>query len=159
MNGEVVIVDEATGRLRVKSRWEDGIHQAVEAKERVLQDKGVAGEGVVGNETVEVKPQNYTIASVTFQVFFKYYKKLAGMSGTAVSEQQEFYENYNLTVVKIPTHRPRIRIDRPNIVYLSEDAKMQALIMELMNCQGVRPVLIGTNSIQESEHILEKLKM
>ncbi|CAD7704468.1 unnamed protein product [Ostreobium quekettii] len=139
MNGEVVIVDEATGRLRVKSRWEDGIHQAVEAKERVLQDKGVAGEGVVGNETVEVKPQNYTIASVTFQVFFKYYKKLAGMSGTAVSEQQEFYENYNLTVVKIPTHRPRIRIDRPNIVYLSEDAKMQALIMELMNCQGARP--------------------
>lgn len=138
-DGKVIIVDEFTGRLKDGSRWSDGLHQAVEAKEQV-----------------KVKSENQTLASITFQNYFKLYKKLAGMTGTADTEAEEFGKIYNLDVIVIPTNVPMIRIDQADVIYASKNAKYKAvanLIKDLH--QKGQPALVGTITIDSSE-ILSK---
>lgn len=136
-DGEIVIVDEHTGRLMTGRRWSDGLHQAVEAKEHVL-----------------VKSENQTLASVTFQNYFRMYHKLSGMTGTADTEAFEFQQIYNLETVVIPPHRPTIRIDNLDKVYLSVDAKFQAVLLDIKDCHKKgQPVLVGTTSIEVSEQL------
>ncbi|HYR06109.1 MAG TPA: preprotein translocase subunit SecA, partial [Gallionella sp.] len=145
-NGEVVIVDEFTGRLMAGRRWSDGLHQAVEAKE------GVA-----------IQKENQTLASITFQNYFRMYHKLAGMTGTADTEAYEFQQIYGLETVIIPPHRPTIRKDQMDKVYLTAKEKYQAVIGDIKDCYGRgQPVLVGTTSIENSEllsHLLEKEKL
>ena len=116
-NGEVIIVDEFTGRTMPGRRWSDGLHQAVEAK-----------------EGVKVRAENQTVASITFQNFFRLYKKLSGMTGTADTEASEFMQIYSLEVVVIPTHRPMIRKDIPDFVYLTQNDKFKAIIEDIEDC-------------------------
>ncbi len=139
-DGKVVIVDEFTGRMMPGRRWSDGLHQAVEAK-----------------EGVKIERENQTLATITFQNYFRMYKKLAGMTGTADTEAAEFGQIYKLDVVVIPTNRPMIRDDRPDLVYRSGDEKWKAVVEEIRECheQG-QPVLVGTVSIEKSE-MLSKL--
>jgi preprotein translocase subunit SecA len=136
-SGEVVIVDEFTGRLMIGRQWSDGLHQAVEAKERV-----------------KIKEENQTLATITLQNFFKLYKKLAGMTGTAMTEATEFYKVYGLDVVAIPTNRPLVRHNHPDVIFRYEREKMQAILDEIkeVNASG-RPVLVGTTSIEKSEEL------
>ncbi|OGS99481.1 MAG: preprotein translocase subunit SecA [Gallionellales bacterium RIFCSPLOWO2_12_FULL_59_22] len=145
-DGEVVIVDEFTGRLMAGRRWSDGLHQAVEAKE------GVA-----------IQKENQTLASITFQNYFRMYHKLAGMTGTADTEAYEFQQIYSLETVIIPPHRPTIRKDMMDKVYLTAKEKYQAVIGDIKDCYGRgQPVLVGTTSIENSELIsalLEKEKL
>jgi preprotein translocase subunit SecA len=139
--GEVIIVDEFTGRLMTGRRWSDGLHQAVESK-----------------EGVSVQNENQTLASITFQNYFRMYGKLAGMTGTADTEAYEFQEIYGLEVVVIPTHRPMVRIDRLDQVYRTAKEKYQAVINDIRSCQERgQPVLVGTTSIENSELIAEML--
>ena len=134
-NGEVIIVDEFTGRLMVGRRWSDGLHQAVEAKERV-----------------QIQNENQTLASITFQNYFRMYGKLAGMTGTADTEAYEFQEIYGLETVVVPTHKPMIRIDRQDQVYRTAKEKYQAVINDMRDCyKRGQPVLVGTTSIENSE--------
>jgi preprotein translocase subunit SecA len=134
-NGEVVIVDEFTGRLMSGRRWSEGLHQAVEAKE------GVA-----------IQKENQTLASITFQNYFRMYEKLAGMTGTADTEAYEFQQIYGLETVIIPTHRPMIRIDRMDQVFRTMDEKHQAIIADIKDChERGQPVLVGTTSIENNE--------
>ncbi len=134
-NGEVVIVDEFTGRMMVGRRWSDGLHQAVEAKE------GVA-----------IQAENQTLASITFQNFFRMYKKLAGMTGTADTEAYEFQEIYTLETVVIPTHMNMIRDDRQDQVFRTAREKYNAILADIRDCyERVQPVLVGTTSIENSE--------
>jgi preprotein translocase subunit SecA len=141
-DGEVVIVDEFTGRTMPGRRWSDGLHQAVEAK-----------------EGVRVKEENQTVASITFQNFFRLYDKLAGMTGTADTEAYEFQQIYGLEVVVIPTHKDMIRADAPDLVYLSEEDKFQAILDDIADCHERRqPVLVGTTSIETSEFLSGLLK-
>jgi preprotein translocase subunit SecA len=141
-NGEVVIVDEFTGRLMPGRRWSDGLHQAIEAK-----------------EGVEVKNENQTLATITFQNFFKMYKKLAGMTGTADTEAVEFKKIYNLDVSVIPTNKPISRIDREDLVYKTERAKFNAIIEDVKGRhENGQPILIGTASIEKSELLSSALK-
>ena len=134
-NGEVIIVDEFTGRLMVGRRWSDGLHQAVEAKERV-----------------QIQNENQTLASITFQNYFRMYGKLAGMTGTADTEAYEFQEIYGLETVVVPTHKPMIRIDRQDQVYRTAKEKYQAVINDMRDCyHRGQPVLVGTTSIENSE--------
>ncbi len=136
-NGEVLIVDEFTGRTLVGRRWSDGLHQAIEAKERV-----------------KVHEENQTVASVTFQNFFRMYSKLSGMTGTADTEAFEFQDIYGLEVVVIPTHRPMIRKDYSDFVYLSQKDKFDAIIADIKDCVArQQPVLVGTTSIETSEYL------
>jgi preprotein translocase subunit SecA len=136
-DGEVIIVDEFTGRQQPGRRWADGLHQAVEAKERV-----------------EIQQETQTLATITYQNFFRLYKKLAGMTGTALTESEEFHKIYKLEVVEIPTHRPMVRIDYPDIIYKSEDAKFRAVVDEIIElAQAGRPVLVGTVSVEKSERL------
>ncbi|MDQ3809782.1 MAG: preprotein translocase subunit SecA, partial [Chloroflexota bacterium] len=139
--GEIVIVDEFTGRLMPGRRYSEGLHQAIEAK-----------------EGVHVQRENVTLARITFQNYFRMYKKLAGMTGTAWTEREEFQKIYNLDVVAIPTHRPMIRADQADLVYKTEDAKFKAVIEEIaeLNRQG-RPVLVGTTSVEKSERLSQSL--
>ncbi len=141
-NGEVVIVDEFTGRLMEGRRWSDGLHQAVEAK-----------------EGVKIQDETQTLASITFQNLFRLYPKLAGMTGTAMTEEAEFGKIYNLEVTTIPTNKPDIRINYPDVVYKSQKQKYLAVVSEIvkMHEQG-RPVLVGTISIDKSEYLSELLK-
>lgn len=141
-DGEVIIVDEFTGRLMPGRRWSDGLHQAVEAK-----------------EGVKIASENQTLATITFQNYFRMYKKLAGMTGTAETEAEEFAKIYNLDVLVIPTNRPMIRTDYPDVIYKTEDAKFNAAITEIegLNKKG-QPVLVGTISIEKSEHLSSLLK-
>jgi preprotein translocase subunit SecA len=141
-DGEIVIVDEFTGRLMFGRRYSDGLHQAIEAK-----------------EGVEVRSEDQTLASITFQNYFKMYKKLSGMTGTAATEEREFREIYNVDVVIIPTHRPISREDMPDLVYKDKKAKFQAVVEDVIeqNEKG-RPVLVGTRSIEESEALSRFLK-
>ena len=140
--GEVIIVDEFTGRTMVGRRWSDGLHQAVEAK-----------------EGVRVREENQTVASITFQNYFRMYKKLAGMTGTADTEAYEFQQIYNLEVVVIPTHMPMIRDDAADLVYLSQEDKFNAIIEDIKDChQRGQPVLVGTTSIEASEFLSGLLK-
>ncbi len=135
--GEVIIVDEFTGRTMQGRRWSDGLHQAVEAK-----------------EGVRVREENQTVASITFQNYFRLYKKLAGMTGTADTEAPEFLQIYGLEVVVIPTHRPMIRKDMPDFVYLTQDDKFKAIIEDIRDCvEREQPVLVGTTSIETSEFL------
>ena len=141
-NGEVIIVDEFTGRTMPGRRWSDGLHQAVEAK-----------------EGVEVREENQTIASITFQNFFRMYQKLSGMTGTADTEAYEFQQIYGLEVVVIPTHRPMQRKDRPDLVYLTQKDKFDAIVEDIRDCiTRQQPVLVGTTSIETSELLSNALR-
>ncbi len=141
-DGEVVIVDEFTGRTMPGRRWSDGLHQAIEAK-----------------EGVKIQAENQTLASITFQNYFRLYKKLAGMTGTADTEAAEFHEIYRLEVVVIPTNKPMIRNDMPDHVYLSTKGKFQAVIADIRDAHGRgQPVLVGTASIETSEYLAGLLK-
>jgi preprotein translocase subunit SecA len=140
--GEVIIVDEFTGRTMQGRRWSDGLHQAVEAK-----------------EGVRVREENQTVASITFQNYFRLYKKLSGMTGTADTEAPEFLQIYGLEVVVIPTHRPMIRKDHSDFVYLTQDDKFKAIIEDIRDCvQREQPVLVGTTSIETSEFLANLLQ-
>jgi preprotein translocase subunit SecA len=141
-DGEIVIVDEFTGRQMPGRRWSEGLHQAIEAK-----------------EGVRVQRESVTMATVTFQNYFRIYEKLAGMTGTALTEQEEFYKIYGLDVVAIPTHMPMIREDSPDLVYRDEEAKFKAVIEEIAEQQEHgRPVLVGTVSVEKSEKLSTLLK-
>ena len=136
-NGEVIIVDEFTGRTMIGRRWSDGLHQAVEAK-----------------EGVRVREENQTVASITFQNYFRLYRKLAGMTGTADTEAPEFLQIYGLEVVVIPTHRPMIRKDDSDFLYLTQKDKFEAIIADIRDCSArTQPVLVGTTSIETSEYL------
>src|ERR671923_303648 len=141
-DGEVIIVDEFTGRLMPGRRWSDGLHQAVEAKERV-----------------HIREENQTLATITIQNYFRMYKKLAGMTGTADTEATEFKKIYKLDVVVIPTHRNMIRIDLPDVIYRSENEKFDAVVQEIeeRNQKG-QPILVGTTSVAKSERLSRMLK-
>jgi len=141
-DGEIVIIDEFTGRLMPGRRWSDGLHQAVEAKE------GVA-----------IRNENQTLATITLQNYFRMYSKLAGMTGTAATEADEFKKIYNLDVVTIPTHRPTIREEFPDRVYQTERAKFKAVIKEIEELyKKERPVLVGTRSVEKSERLSKMLR-
>jgi preprotein translocase subunit SecA len=141
-DGKVVIVDEFTGRLMPGRRYSDGLHQALEAKERV-----------------KVEEENQTLASVTFQNYFRMYKKLAGMTGTAATEATEFGHIYGLDVIEIPTNMPLIRLENPDVIFRTGDEKWNAVVEEItdLNKRG-RPVLVGTISIEKSEHLSTLLR-
>jgi preprotein translocase subunit SecA len=139
--GEVIIVDEFTGRTMPGRRWSDGLHQAVEAK-----------------EGVKVREENQTVASITFQNYFRLYSKLSGMTGTADTEAFEFQQIYGLEVVVIPTHKPMIRKDNSDLVFLSEQDKFQAILEDIQDCvKRGQPVLVGTTSIETSERLAKLL--
>jgi preprotein translocase subunit SecA len=141
-DGEIIIVDEFTGRQMPGRRWSEGLHQAIEAK-----------------EGLRVQRESVTLATITFQNYFRLYDKLAGMTGTAMTEAEEFAKIYNLEVVAIPTHRPMIRDDEPDLVYRNEKGKFNALIEEIVELQEAgRPVLVGTVSVEKSEKLSEMLK-
>ena len=136
-NDEVVIIDEFTGRMMPGRRYSEGLHQALEAKERVT-----------------IQPENQTLASITFQNYFRLYKKLAGMTGTASTEADEFQEIYNLGVVEIPTNKPVERVDEDDEVYRTVEEKYAAIITEIDKAHARhQPVLVGTGSIERSEHL------
>ena len=142
VDGKVVIIDEFTGRMMPGRRYSDGLHQALEAK-----------------EGVPIENENQTLASITFQNYFRMYNKLAGMTGTAETEAEEFHSTYKLEVLVVPTHRPMIRIDYPDVIYRTEQEKFDAVIEEIRELydQG-RPVLVGTISIEKSERLSKILK-
>jgi preprotein translocase subunit SecA len=141
-DGQVVIVDEFTGRLMPGRRWSDGLHQAIEAK-----------------ENVRIETENQTLATITFQNYFRMYQKLAGMTGTADTEAREFQEIYNLDVVVIPTNMPMIRVDNHDVVFKTESEKFDAVIEEIKDChERGQPVLVGTVSIEKSERVANQLK-
>lgn len=141
-NDEIIIVDEFTGRIMPGRRWSDGLHQAIEAKEGVT-----------------VQRESQTMASITFQNFFRLYNKLSGMTGTADTEAFEFQDIYGLEVVVIPTHRPTVRDDRADLVYLSQREKYQAIVADIKTINDLgQPILVGTTSIEASELIASELK-
>ena len=141
-DGEVIIVDEFTGRLMYGRRYNEGLHQAIEAK-----------------EGVKVASENKTLATITFQNFFRLYDKLSGMTGTALTEEEEFSGIYNLDVVEIPTNKPVIRIDDPDVVYKTEAGKYRAVIAQIKECHAKgQPVLVGTISIEKSELLSQMLR-
>jgi len=136
-DGEVLIVDEFTGRILSGRRYSDGLHQAIEAK-----------------EGVKVESENQTLASITLQNYFRMYKKLSGMTGTAQTESQEFYDIYKLEVISIPTHKPLTRIDEPDAVFLDTEDKFEAIIKDIKSCyERKQPVLVGTIAIETSEYL------
>src|SRR6202034_4263549 len=140
--GEVIIVDEFTGRLMPGRRWSDGLHQAIEAK-----------------ENVKIESENQTLATITFQNYFRMYKKLSGMTGTADTEAVEFQEIYRLEVTVIPTNREMIRVDHHDVVYKTEQEKFDAVIEDIRDCyERGQPVLVGTVSIEKSERVANQLK-
>ena len=142
MNGEIVIVDEFTGRLMTGRQWSDGLHQAVEAKERV-----------------RIKEENQTLATITLQNFFKLYKKLSGMTGTAMTEANEFWKVYKLDVIAIPTNRNLTRQSYADVIYRTDDEKYKAILDEIREVhQSGRPILVGTTSIEKSVLISEMLQ-
>jgi len=141
-DGEVIIVDEFTGRQQPGRRWADGLHQAVEAK-----------------EGVKVQQETQTLATITYQNYFRLYTKLAGMTGTAVTEAEEFDKIYKLQVVVVPTHKPMIRADNADLIYKTEDAKFKAVADEIQETAGTgRPVLVGTVSVEKSERLARLLE-
>ena len=142
MNGEVLIVDEFTGRILPGRRWSEGMHQAVEAK-----------------EGVQIKDENQTLATITLQNYFRLYEKLSGMTGTALTEANEFHQTYGLGVVPIPTNMPMIRVDQPDLVYQTEEAKYDALVEDIVERHAAgQPVLVGTTSVEKSERVSRQLK-
>lgn len=142
-DGEIIIVDEFTGRLMFGRRYNEGLHQAIEAK-----------------EGVKVAQESKTLATITFQNFFRLYKKLSGMTGTATTERAEFEQIYKLDVIEIPTNRPVIRVDQDDIIYKTEMGKFRAVIKNIMECHAKgQPVLVGTVTIEKSEVLSKLLKM
>jgi len=141
-DGGVIIVDEFTGRLMPGRRWSDGLHQAIEAK-----------------ENLKIADENQTLATITFQNFFRIYKKIAGMTGTALTESAEFWEIYKLGVVEVPTNNPMIRKDYPDVIYRTEKEKYNAVVAEIESLwKKGQPVLVGTRSIEKSEKIAAMLR-
>ena len=141
-DGKVILVDEFTGRLMHGRRYNEGLHQAIEAKEKV-----------------QIERENVTTATITHQNFFRLYKKLAGMTGTAKTEEAEFIKVYGLPAVVIPTHRPMVRRDHPDVIYKTQEAKYHGIVTEILQMQGQgRPTLVGTRSIEVSERLSERLK-
>jgi preprotein translocase subunit SecA len=141
-DGQVIIVDEFTGRLMPGRRYSDGLHQALEAK-----------------EGVRIENENQTLATITFQNYFRMYQKLAGMTGTADTEAEEFKKIYNLEVMVIPTHKQMIRLDNPDVIYKTVDEKYEAVVEEIKDCHDRgQPVLVGTTSIEKSERLSKMLK-
>src|SRR3712207_2755802 len=141
-NGEVVIIDEFTGRMMPGRRYSEGLHQALEAKERV-----------------KIQPENQTLASITFQNYFRLYKKLAGMTGTAATEAEEFMDIYGLDVVEIPTNLPVARTDEDDMVYRTAEEKYRAIVDLIKDCrERGQPVLVGTTSIEKSELLADRLR-
>jgi preprotein translocase subunit SecA len=141
-DNEVIIVDEFTGRLMPGRRWSDGLHQAIEAK-----------------EGVKIASENQTLATITFQNYFRMYNKLAGMTGTADTEAEEFAKIYNLDVLVIPTNQPMVRADNADVIYKTAQAKFKAVLNEIINChEKGQPVLVGTISIENSELLSSMLK-
>ena len=141
MNGEVMIVDEHTGRILSGRRYNEGVHQAIEAK-----------------EGVEVKAENQTLATVTLQNYFRLYKKLSGMTGTAETEAAEFMATYKLGVVPIPTNKPMVRIDQPDLIYKNEQIKFDMVVLDIVDRhQKGQPVLVGTTSVEKSEYLSKLL--
>lgn len=140
-DGEIVIVDEHTGRTMAGRRWSDGLHQAIEAK-----------------EGVQIQNENQTVASITYQNYFRLYEKLAGMTGTADTEAFEFQQIYGLETIVIPTNRPMIRDDRTDLMFENEQYKFEAIIEEIKDCIARnQPVLVGTASIEKSELLSQLL--
>ncbi len=148
-NGEVVIVDEFTGRKMYGRRYSEGLHQAIEAKVHIEN-----------HPEVEVKKESKTLATITFQNYFRMYKKLAGMTGTAATEAEEFYKIYGLEIVVIPTNKPLIRIELPDKIYATEKAKFKAVVQEIKerHTKG-QPVLVGTTSIEKNELLSKMLEL
>jgi len=143
MQGKVIIVDEKTGRLMPGRRWSDGLHEAVEAK-----------------EGVPIQQETQTFATITLQNYFKMYEVLAGMTGTAATEAQEFWEIYKLDVITIPTNRPVRRVDKPDIIYRTKRDKYLAMVKEIEMWHRLgRPILVGTTSIEESELLSRYLRL
>ncbi len=141
-NGKVIIIDEFTGRKMEGRRWSDGLHQAIEAKEGLKPEE-----------------ENQTLATVTFQNYFRMYKKLAGMTGTAETEAEEFHKIYELDVMVIPTNVPCIRIDHDDVIYKTEEGKLRAVIEEIIDChKRGQPVLVGTVAVEKTEEISRRLK-
>ena len=141
-DGEIIIVDEFTGRLMLGRRYSEGLHQAIEAKEHV-----------------DVQKENKTLATITFQNYFRLYGKLSGMTGTAATEAEEFSAIYQLDIIEIPTNKPVIRIDHPDVVYKNDVGKNRAIIEQIVEChEKGQPVLVGTISIEKSEYISSLLK-
>ena len=141
-DGEIIIVDEFTGRLMLGRRYSEGLHQAIEAKEHV-----------------DVQKENKTLATITFQNYFRLYGKLSGMTGTAATEAEEFQAIYNLDIIEIPTNKPVIRKDHSDVVYKNDNGKNHAIIEQIVECYGKgQPVLVGTVSIEKSEYISSLLK-
>jgi len=141
-DGQVIIVDEFTGRMMPGRRWSDGLHQAVEAK-----------------EAVRIERENQTLATITFQNYFRMYKKLAGMTGTAETEAEEFAKIYKLDVTVVPTNRTLIRLNNPDVVYKTEREKFNAVVEDILKChERGQPVLVGTVSIEKSEQLSKLLK-
>ncbi len=141
-DNEVIIVDEFTGRLMLGRRYSEGLHQAIEAK-----------------ENVEVQRENKTLATITFQNYFRLYGKLSGMTGTALTEEEEFTSIYNLDIIEVPTNKPVIRVDSPDVVYKNEAGKNRAIIRQILEChEKGQPVLVGTVSIEKSEYLSGLLK-
>ncbi len=135
--GEIIIVDEFTGRLMEGRRWSDGLHQAVEAKEHIRP-----------------RPENQTLATITYQNFFKLYRKRAGMTGTALTEAAEFWQIYKMDVISIPTNRPLIRLEQDDLIFGTEKEKYQAVVEEIAAVHATgRPILVGTTSIEKSEYL------
>ncbi len=142
-DGEVIIVDEFTGRLMIGRRYNEGLHQAIEAKEKV-----------------KVERESKTLATITFQNYFRMYRKLAGMTGTALTEEDEFQEIYKLDVIEIPTNRPVVRVDNPDVVYKTINSKLDAVIDQIVAChEEGQPVLVGTISIEKSEVLSKRLAL
>ncbi len=141
-DGQIIIVDSFTGRMMFGRRYSDGLHQAIEAKEHV-----------------KIEKENKTLATITFQNYFRMYTKLSGMTGTALTEENEFREIYNLDVVEIPTNKPMIRKDHPDVVYKNKNGKYNAIIEQIAEChEKGQPVLVGTVSIEKSEELSKLLK-
>ena len=141
-DGQVIIVDEFTGRLMFGRRYSEGLHQAIEAK-----------------EGLRIQRENQTIATITLQNYFRMYRKLAGMTGTAATEAEEFRKIYNMDVMVIPTHKPMVRADHPDVVYKTEKAKFEAVVEEIEEChRRGQPVLVGTISIEKSERLSQMLR-
>ena len=141
-DGEVIIVDEFTGRLMFGRRYSEGLHQAIEAK-----------------EGVKIERESQTLATITFQNYFRMYEKLAGMTGTAATEEEEFRKIYGMDVVVVPTNMPMIRKDYPDVIYRTEKGKINAVVEEIAaRHQTGQPVLVGTISIEKSEMFSEALK-
>ena len=141
-DGEIIIVDEFTGRLMFGRRYSEGLHQAIEAKEHV-----------------DVQKENKTLATITFQNYFRLYDKLSGMTGTAATEAEEFQAIYNLDIVEIPTNKPVVRIDHPDVVFKNDKGKNRAIVEQIVEChEKGQPILVGTVSIEKSEYISSLLK-